>query len=225
MKFKFLTTIIAATSLFFVACEYDNFEAPKATLSGHLVYESSPVSIRNNGAELQLWQDGFATRAPIPVYINQEGFFSASLFDGEYKLTRLGNAPWLQQSSDTLTITVKGNTTVDVPVTPYYTVTNTTFQRIGNTVTGQFTVNRVVANSNLEFVRLYLGRTILTDQVQRDLRVDGSINNFVFGQPTTLAGEIPENLRNLDFIFARIGVKSSLTGEYNYSPVQKIALK
>jgi len=225
MKTKILITFIAAASLLFAACEYDNFEAPKSTLSGHIVYEGNAIPIRNNGAELQLWQDGFATRAPIPVYINQEGYFSASLFDGEYKLTRLGNAPWLQQSSDTITVTVKGNTTVDVPSTPYYTVTNTTFQKNGNTVTGQFTVNRIVANSNLEFVRLYLGKTLLTDQVQRDLRVEGNVANFVFGQPTTLSGEIPENLRNLDFIFARIGVKSSLTGEYNYSPVQKIALK
>lgn len=225
MKFKSLTLILAAASLLFAACEYDNFEAPSATLSGQLLYEGNAVPIRNNGAELELWQDGFPLRSLIPVYINQDGFYSASLFDGEYKLVRKGNSPWLHQSTDTIAVSVRGNTVVNVPVTPYYTVTNTTFQKNGNIVTGQFTVNRIVANSNLEFVRLYLGKTLLTDQVQRDLRVEGNVANFAFGQPTTLSGEIPENLRNLDFIFARIGVKSSLTGEYNYSPVQKIALK
>lgn len=217
--------MLAATSLLFAACEYDNFEAPKATLSGKLLYEGNAVPIRNNGAELELWQDGFPLRSLIPVYISQDGFYAATLFDGQYKLVRKGNAPWLQQATDTIAVTVRGNTVVDVPVTPYYTVTNTSFERNGNTVTGRFTVNRVVGTSNLEFVRLYLGRTVLTDQVQRDLRVEGNVANFAFGQPTTLSGEIPESLRNLNFIFARIGVKSSLTGEYNYSPVQKIVLR
>ncbi|GGH09956.1 DUF3823 domain-containing protein [Sphingobacterium alkalisoli] len=225
MKLKFSTTMIAGISLLFVACEYDNFEAPKSVLSGKVMHEGNPVNVRNNGTELQLWQDGFALREPIPVFINQDGAFSAVVFDGEYKLSRKGNAPWLPQASDTIAVTVRGNTQVEVPVTPYYTVTNTSFDRSANTVTGQFIVNRVVANSNVEFVRLYLGKTVLTDQAQHDLNIEGNANGLVYGQPVTISGEIPAGLRNLEFIFARIGVKSSLTGEYNYSPVQRIALK
>lgn len=226
MKMKLLNFLIAAaTSVSFVACEYDNFEPPTSILSGSLMYEGAPVSVRNNGVELELWQDGYPLRSMIQVYINQEGKYSASLFDGDYKLVRKGNSPWLHQSADTLLVSVRGNTQFDVPVTPYFTIANSSFERNGNTVDARFTIERVVENSSVESVRLYLGKTLLTDQNQYDVVVEGSVADIVLGQPVTLSGEVPERLRNLDFIFARVGVKSSLTGEYNYSQVQRIALK
>jgi hypothetical protein len=47
----------------------------------------------------------------------------------------------------------------------------------------------------LEFVRLYLGKSVLTDQVQRELRVDANLANVAFGQPTSIVGELPDNLK------------------------------
>jgi Protein of unknown function (DUF3823) N-terminal domain/Domain of unknown function (DUF3823_C) len=226
MKFKILTLITAAASIFLTSCsEYDNFDAPELTLSGKVVYQGKAVSVRNNGPQLELWQDGYPLKSPIYVYMNQDGSFSSKLFAGQYKLVRRADAPWLQQATDTIRVNLSENTNIDVPVTPYFTITNETFQKSGNTINASFIVNKVVTTANVELVRLYLGKSVLTDQVQREVRVDGSVPSLVFGAQTTLSADIPDNLKSLDFIYARLGVKTTIAGEYVYSPVQKIALK
>lgn len=217
--------IFTTAGLLLAGCEYDNFEAPKATLSGKVVYQGNAVSVRNNGPQLELWQDGFALKSPITVNISQDGSYSAILFNGRYKLVRRADAPWQQQASDTLIVNVSGNTTYDVPVSPYFTISNDTFGKSGNNITARFVVNKNIPTANLELVRLYLGKSILTDQVQREFLVDGNVANIVSGQPTEITASLPDNLKDLDYIFARIGVKSSSAGEYYYTQVQKIALK
>jgi len=224
MKLNFLITITTAL-LLLAGCKYDNFEAPESTLSGRVVYEGKAVGVRNNGPQLELWQDGYPLRSAIPVYLNQDGTFSASLFDGRYKLVRRGDSPWLQQATDTVIVNVSGNTNIDVPVTPYFTISNESYQKSGNTITARFVVGRVVPAATVEFVRLYLGKSVLTDQVQRELRVDGNIATLVFGQQAVIAGDLPDNLKNLDYVYGRLGIKSTSSSEYVYTPVQRIALK
>ena len=225
MKLKYIMLIFTTAGLLLAGCEYDNFEAPKATLSGKVVYQGNAVSVRNNGPQLELWQDGFALKSPITVNISQDGSYSAILFNGRYKLVRRADAPWQQQASDTLIVNVNGNTSYDVPVSPYFTISNDTFGKSGNNITARFVVNKNIPTANLELVRLYLGKSILTDQVQREFLVDGNVANIVSGQPTEITASLPDNLKDLDYIFARIGVKSSSAGEYYYTQVQKIALK
>ena len=225
MKLKYIMLIFTTAGLLLAGCEYDNFEAPKATLSGKVVYQGNAVSVRNNGPQLELWQDGFALKSPITVNISQDGSYSAILFNGRYKLVRRADAPWQQQASDTLIVNVNGNTRYDVPVSPYFTISNDTFGKSGNNITARFVVNKNIPTANLELVRLYLGKSILTDQVQREFLVDGNVANIVSGQPTEITASLPDNLKDLDYIFARIGVKSSSAGEYYYTQVQKIALK
>ena len=225
MKLNILITLTAAAGFMLTGCKYDNFEAPESTLSGRVVYEGSPLAVRNNGPQFELWQDGYPLKSPITLYMNQDGTYSAKLFDGDYKMVRKGDSPWLHQPTDTLMVKVSGNTSFDVPVTPYFTITNDTFQKTGNTITAQFVVNKVVPTANVEFMRLYLGKSILTDQVQQEVLVNGDVGNLVFGQQTVLTADLPDNLKNLDYIFARLGVKSTSSGEYIYTQVQKIALK
>ncbi|MDQ0641211.1 hypothetical protein QF042_004776 [Pedobacter sp. W3I1] len=226
MKFKFLMIFAATTSILLAGCEYDNFEAPEVTLAGKVVYQGRVVGVRNNGPQLELWQDGYPLKSPITVYLNQDGTFSAKLFDGQYKLVRRADAPWLQQATDTVRIEVKGDTNLDVPVTPYFTITGESFQKSGDNIIAKLVVNKVVQTANLEFVRLYLGKSILTDQVQREVRVDANISSVVLGQQIEISsGALPDNLKSLDYVYARLGVKSTAAGEYYYTQVQKIALK
>lgn len=226
MKMKFFLTLIAASSLFFAGCEHDNYEEPNSILSGRVIYNDQPVGVRTNGPQLELWQDGFKLRTLIPLHISHDGSFSASLFDGTYKLVRKGNSPWLQQSTDTIVVEVKGNTQVDVPVTPYFAIKNESYAVANNIVTANFTVDKVVATSNnLQFVKLYLGSSILTDEVRKEHAVNANVGTLVLGANTSLTATIPDNLKNLSHIFVRVGVKSSATGEYSYTQVQKISLK
>ncbi len=225
---KHLLSIIVISSLIFSGCKYDNFAEPKSVLSGKVMYDGQAIGVRSDGPQFELWEEGHALRTFIPVHIKYDGTYSSVLFDGQYKLVRKGDSPWLHQASDTIIVNVKGNTIVDIPVTPYFTISDPTFSRESLAVTSRFKINKVVANANLDVVRLFFGKNILLDNAKLSSqahRVDADKSKIVFGQESSLTAQIPTDLRNLDFIYVRLGVKSTVTGEYAYSPVQKITLK
>src|SRR5688572_7366607 len=111
MKYK-LSFVIGILVVFSAACKKDNYDAPKSWITGKVVYQNQPVGVRSNGVQLELWQPGFQTFSKIPVYISQDGTFSANVFDGDYKLTRLkGNGPWAD-NTDTIAVSVRGSAVV-----------------------------------------------------------------------------------------------------------------
>src|SRR5690606_28374043 len=106
------------------SCDFDNFEEPKSTLSGRVVYNGEALGLRSNGVELEIWQHGYDLFQKIPVYVAQDGTFSAVLFDGDYKMTLLrGNGPWMDQT-DSIDVQVRGDQMSDVEVQPYYVLRN-----------------------------------------------------------------------------------------------------
>lgn len=225
MKNQISIILVLACMIMFSSCEYDNFAQPESSISGNVIYDGSAVGVRNNGPQLELWEEGHALKTLIPVFIRQDGSFAASLFDGEYKLVRKGDSPWLPQFQDTILIKVNGNTKIDIPVTPYFALKNVAFNRNGNKVTATFTVNKVVENANLDNVRLYMSGRMLLDQVDNQFSRDLDVDDIQLGSAYTYTVDIPENLSNLEGVFVRIGVKSNSSGEYLYSQVQKLGVK
>lgn len=231
MKIKILKIYAIVFSLTLTACEYDNFETPKSVLSGQITHGGAAVQIRNNGPELELWQDGFALRSKISVYADQNGHFSAELFDGRYKLTRLSNAPWLQQPTDTILVEVKGNTTINVPVTPYFSVPNVSASFSGNAVTCGFEVSKVLESAQVDDVRLFISTTTIVDNVNNEQNEGFNLANLAFGQSMSMTASLNDLLLrkaaklNIDQLFVRIGVRSKSAGEYNFSSVEKIKIK
>jgi len=76
-------------------------------------------------------------------------------------------------------------------------------------------------------VRLFFSKNKLVDNAKlasQSHRVDADKSTIVLGQQSTLVAQVPEDLRGLDYVFVRLGVKSNLTGEYYYSPEQRIDL-
>jgi hypothetical protein len=195
-------------------CKKDNYEKPASTLTGRVVYEKSPVGVRSNAVQLELWQHGYANFSRIPVYVSQEGDFSAKLFDGEYKLVlRQGNGPWLD-NADSLDVSVHGSTNIDVHVNPYFILTGTSFVRNGDQLTVTTTITQVHDNLPLEAVRLYIGKTNIVDQVNKVADVTAAVD---ISQPVSLTITLPEKTT----YYARIGVKIAGVAEQVYSTVQK----
>lgn len=225
MKKKFLTVLTAAIGLVIVGCEYDNFDAPKEFLTGKVVFEGKAVGVRNNGTELELWQDGYPLKSLIPVYVNQAGEFSANLFKGKYKLVRKGNSPWIQQSTDTIFVNVDGNTVLDVPVTPYFVIGNETIQVLNDQLLANFTIKKITESARLDQVKLFVNKSILTDHVLFDQEISVDLSKVVLGTETRITAQLSSSLKDKDYVFARLGVKSSSSGEYLYTPVQRINLK
>lgn len=66
---------------------------------------------------------------------------------------------------------------------------------------------------------------MLTDHVVFDQEIKIDLNNIVLGTETRVTAQLSTGLKDQDYIFARVGVKSSSSEEYTYTPVQKIILK
>lgn len=216
--------IILCIGALFAGCEYDNFDEPKSTLSGNVVYNEKPVGVRTNGPQLELWQDGYALRYAIPVYIAHDGSYSVSLFDGQYKMVRKAGGPWEPQLNDTITINVKKNTVYDVPVKPYFTISNESFQHTAGSITANFTINKISENADIAQVRLFIGHSVLTDQNKNEQALNADLSEITPGQQSTLSINLSESLKSLDEVFVRVGVRANVTNEFYYTQVQKISL-
>jgi len=206
-------------------CGYDNFEEPSSRLMGRVAHEGNPVGVRTNGTRLELWEDGHALRTPMNVHIAHDGTFAATLFDGTYKIVRKGDAPWLPQPTDTIVATVRGHTEIEIPVRLYFVIRNERFQKNGTSVSVRFTVDRVEDAATLDAVRLYIGRSLLTDQNRTESRFDVELSQITYGQETVITRELPDELKNLGHVFVRLGVKSGQSGEYCYTQVQRLDLE
>lgn len=224
MKTKIYLSAILALFTMFYGCEKDNFDPPASMLTGKVVYQNQPVGVRSNAAQLELWQYGFKLRNKIAIYIDQDGTYSAALFNGDYKLVRLAGAPWENQT-DTINITVKGSTVVDVPVVPYFILNNVNIQKGTGIITATFIVQKVSTTKNLELVRLYLGKTMITDQNNNLVSTSVAATAITLGQTVTVTATIPAALASADYLYARVGVKASGIGELYYTAPQKIQLK
>jgi len=226
MKLKLLAYITLGLVLTLAGCAKDNYEPPTSVLSGRVVYNDQPVGVRSNGVQLELWQPGFQLYQKIPIYVAQDGTFSASLFDGDYKLIPLrGNGPWATKT-DTINVQVRGSATVDVPVDPYFVIKNEKVQRNANTIDATFNLQQVNTSRKLERVNLYIGTTTIVDANNSGANAQmlaSSITNL--SQPVTLSINLPASLSSKSYVYARIGVKTEGVGELVYSAPVKIQLK
>lgn len=219
---KALFNLLLVGAFLLTGCELDNVDPPSSTLSGRVVYQDQPVGVRTNGVQLELWQRGYQLFTKIPVFVDQDGTFSATLFDGNYKLVRLRDSgPWVN-STDSIDVQVKGNTVVDVPVQPYFVVQNASFEKSGNVINATCQVSQAMTGRNIESVTLFLNSTQFVDTnnnlIGQTNKTGTALANL--SQPLAFSFTLPANVRN--FCYARIGVKTQGVVELFYSPVQKI---
>lgn len=229
MKSKIIQCI-PALLLAFVAglsgCEKDNRTEPKSVLKGRVVFEGQPVGVRSNGVQLELWQRGYQLFTKIPVHINQDGTFSASLFDGNYKLVRLrGNGPWTD-NTDSIDVELRGSKEIDVPVNPYFVFKNEVYTKGEGKVSATFNVQQVATGRTIERVNLYIGTTTIVDPNNNIANAQEVAANLTdLSKPVTLTANIPANLASRTYVYARIGVKTSGVGEMLFGMPQKIMMK
>lgn len=229
MKSKIIQCIPALLLALMVAlsgCEKDNRTEPKSVLKGRVVFDGQPVGVRSNGVQLELWQHGYQLFTKIPVHINQDGTFAASLFDGNYKLVRLrGNGPWTD-NTDSIDVELRGSKEIDVPVNPYFVLKNDVYAKGEGKVSATFNVQQVATGRTLERVNLYIGTTTIVDPNNNVANAQEVAANLTdLSKPVTLTANIPANLASREHIYARIGVKTSGVGEMLFGMPQKIMLK
>ncbi len=247
MKQNFLPLILLISVL--GGCKKDNREPPKSTLTGIVLVEGTktPVGVASNGTQLELWQDGYALRNKIAVHIDQDGSFSAKLFDGNYKLVRLSGAPWASQT-DTININLNGSANVEVPVKPFFTLGNETYTYAAadTSLTATFTVGRVDATKAADRVSFSIGLTNFVDAQTNQIPIPASTNdkapatNYltaptslkIFLNPNRYTGTSNAELRRQlslalqkGYLFGRAGVRTTGITQRYYTQVKEIPLK
>lgn len=222
---KIITNIFSAVlcMLLVSGCGLDNYDEPQSTLEGRVVYNNQPICVRGtaDAVQVQLYQDGYDNHDPISVYVTQDGSFKAILFDGQYKLTtRSGNGPWLN-SSDTIIVNVNGYTSCELPVTPYFTLSDESFSLNGNVLNGSALVTKVVETSSITSALLLLGKTSFVDEGTYLARAE--INDVSEGT-LSMSLDFSDNseVSSAVALYARIGIKPAESDQFVYTPVVQI---
>ena len=190
-----------------------------------MIYNGQPVGVKSNEVQLELWQPGYDLYQKIPVYVSQDGSFSATLFDGTYKLNVLpGSGPFVD-IRDTIVVELNRKATVDVPVTPYYTINNQSITQSGGAVQATFSIGSVNTTRAVEYVGLYVFTTTLVDRQYYTVRTERSRSAIPnLSDPITLSATLSATLTGRDYVFARLGVKTVGVTALLYGPVVKLTL-
>ena len=234
-----------ALACVFWGCKKDNYKQPESIITGKVVYQGQPIGVRSGGVTLELWQHGYALFNKVAVNVAQDGTFSAKVFDGNYLLTRLkGNGPWMDQT-DSIQINLNGNANIDVPVTPYFTLSNDvfTFNKADSTISGTFNIAQVVASKAIENITFHVSTTDIVDATNQiafasisvappanaftapvALKIDIRPRNYTGSTQATAALLMGDILRK-KYAYVRFGVKPIGVAERVYTMVKKIDLQ
>ena len=232
MKNKLFALFCFALSLGLAACETDNFEAPESKLEGNIVYQGEPLHLGYNEVNFQLWEPGWQKKGPIEVPVDQDGSYSALLFDAQYKLVfRPNQGPFrtIQNGSlsDTVVVKVNGSQNLDIEVMPYYMIRNAQLSGANRTVTANFKLEQIIADANaknVERVYLYVNKTAFVDRGNNIANKDLAGGNITDMNNIGLTVNVPAISPAQNYVFARVGLKIAGVEDMLYSPVQKIQI-
>ncbi|KQM69333.1 hypothetical protein ASE74_04805 [Pedobacter sp. Leaf216] len=227
--------VIAAVAVLFSSCKKDNYDAPEADFTGRIVYKGEAINVEYGQVNFELWQSGFGNYSALNVNVNQDGNYSAKLFDGDYKLVFSPNqGPFLWKKNaagrqDSIAVNISGSKTLDIEVMPYYMIRGATLTATAGKVNGFCRLEKIITDANakdIERVSLYINKTQF---------VDGG-NNLGDGAVQNISGAAIADLNNLNlsvtipsmtptqnYVFARIGVKIAGVEDMIFTPVAKIS--
>lgn len=225
-----LTTVLSGCSDIFSP---DNYEAPNSTLTGQVTYQGTAVPVATDRVELDLWQPGeeFELEQDIDVFVDQEGSFAAVLFDGSYEVNLIdGQGPWVDNATR-IPFDVNGDTTIEVPVTPYYLVENPSIVNNNDVVEATFNIGQIDTSRDVEFVGLYVSTTRFVDRAN-EIGTDELDASAIPDLDATisLSFELPEDIREAPGsvpranVWARVGIKTVGKAHLVYSPVEQLEL-
>jgi hypothetical protein len=231
MKIRFHYILFIALCTVILSCKKDNYEEPAATLSGRIVYKGEPLNFEYNRVNYELYQPGFGKTGPIGSVFTPEGGFSHVLFDGNYKLVvPSGQGPfvWKQTGAgkpDSIAITLKGNTTLDIEVMPYFMIRTPQLSFAGGKVTGTCKLEKIVTDGNaknIERVTLYISKLQFADSQTNVATVNLAGSAITDINNVSLSVTVPTLIPTQNYVYARIGVKFSGVDDMIFAPTKKI---
>ena len=228
-----LIIILGVLSSFLYSCGLDNYDAPGSVLEGRLVYNGEPINVSYNDVTFQLWEPGWQKKAEINVAVDQDGSYSALLFNANYKLIIPSNQgpfrskPNAESASDTILVNLSGNKVLDIEVEPYYMIRNPLFTVAGRVVTGTFKADKIITGvnaKNIEEVAIYVNKTMFVDfrsNVASTTLAGSAITDL---NTISLSTSVPTLVPTQAYVFVRIGLKIQGIEDLIFSPIVKVNL-
>lgn len=215
------------------SCSYDNYEEPKLTLEGTLVYEGEPIGVSYNDVYMELWEQGWQRLGSINVAVDQDGTFSSQLFAGDYKLIIPGNqGPFRkisnpQSGNDTIPVSLNGSQQIEIEVLPYYMIRSLNISGGTDRVDAAFSLEKIITDTNARDVQevfLYVSKTTFVDGRTSiaNTRIDGS--DLTDLNDISLSVDVPARVPTQDYVFARIGVRIQGVEDMIFSEIIKVNL-
>ncbi len=232
MKIKIEYAVLIAFCAFAFSCKKDNYDPPSSTLNGRLVYNGDSIGVERNQVPFELYQYGFGRVGAIANTFEQNGTYSALLFDGDYKLIiPNGQGPfmWKQTTTgapDSIAISLRGSQTVDLQVTPFYMIRNPQVTAGGGKASATCKVEKIITDANardIERVSLYINKTQFVSGGDNIAGADLAGSAITDPNNVSLSVTIPTITPIQNYVFARIGLKIAGVEDMIFSPIQKIA--
>ena len=232
MKLK-LIIALGVIGSFLASCQKDNFDEPGSKLEGKLVYNGEAINVSYNDVTFQLWEPGWQKKGQINVAVDQDGSYSAMLFDAKYKLVIPSNqGPFKSKlnsetASDTILVNLSGGKVMDIEVVPYYMIRTPQFAASGRDVTGTFKVEKIITDANaknIERVNLYVNKTQFVDFRSNVASAELTGASVTAGTTVSLKATVPAITPTQNYVFARIGLKIVGVEDMIFSPVVKVNL-
>jgi hypothetical protein len=219
------------------SCKKDNYDAPSVTLQGRVTYLGESINVSSKDVAFELWEPGWGKNGAIGVTLNEDGSYSALLFNGNYKLvfppsqgpfrSKLNN----ETNSDTVLLQLNGSRTMDIEVIPYFMIRTPQLALNGTDgVKASFQLEKIIPEANVENVFLYLNQTAFVDGTNYIARASLAGSDITDPANISLQVTIPAVISangasgDQNYVYARIGVKISGVEDLLFSPVQKIDL-
>ena len=228
-----LIILMGIVAAFLASCQYDNYDEPGSFLQGRIVYNGEPINVSYNDVTFQLWEPGWQKSYPIDVTVDQDGSYSALLFNATYKLiipssqgpfrTKVNSAT----NSDTIVVDLKGSQTLDIEVEPYYMVRNPQFSVSGRDVSATFKAEKIITDTDardIERVNLYVNKSQFVDFRSNVASVEIAGGDIADPNSISLSATVPNLVPTQNYVYARVGIKIAGVEDMIFSPVQKVDL-
>jgi hypothetical protein len=230
MKINSFHILLMVGTVACFSCKKDNYKEPAAQLSGSLQYKGENIGVERNQVPFQIYQYGFGKVGAINGTFAQDGTYGSLLFSGSYKfLIPSGQGPFLWKElapgvPDSIAVTMNGNQTLNIEVTPYYMIRHAAVTGGNGKVTAAFGVEKIITDANakdIERVSLYInaGQLVGQDNIAvvnmagADITDPGNIN---------LQVSVPSITPAQNFVYARIGLKIANVEDMIFTPAQKV---
>ena len=215
-----IITLLVVSAFLFGSCGLDNYDAPNATLKVAVNYNGQQIGLRDGYVRLQAYQSGYELNNPFTMYCNQEGVFSASVFNGDYYVTLTsGNGPWMNDNKQYPVTVSGGSGETTISVTPYFTISGVNIGLSGSTVSASFTVNQVVSTAELSNVMLLVSKAAFANEGVYIKRANAS--PLATGSQT-LSVSLSDSDMKSAALYGRIGVKAAGADQAIYSDIIKL---